>query len=465
MDKVAIILSAGKSTRMKSEKPKALHLLMGKPVISHIIDNCRKAGFQRVIVVIGWKGEKIREALGDDVEYVEQKKPQGTGDALRVTKEHLKDFQGTALVIYGDVTLVPPEVISQMLEHHLRTDAQCTLLTADLPDHPYGKIIKDEKGRVAQIFEPRGREVIPPEIEQIEEVNAGVYLFSLPLVFSYLDRLNRDNPQGEYYLTDVVELLYKDGHNTQAVKAPENWMAKGINDRRDLMEVGRIMRRNILESLMKEGVTIIEPDSTFIEASVEIGQDTIIHPFTFIKGRTKIASSCEIGPFAYIENSEIGEESKVVASFVRDSKIGKNCSIGPFAHIRPGTVLKEGVQIGDFVEVKNSILESGVKAMHLAYLGDAFVGEGTNIGAGTITCNFDGEKKNKTTIGKEVFVGSDAILVAPVEIGDKAYIAAGSVITRNVPPYALGIARQRQENKEEWVKKRKARKKGEEDAK
>ncbi|MBC7326776.1 bifunctional UDP-N-acetylglucosamine diphosphorylase/glucosamine-1-phosphate N-acetyltransferase GlmU, partial [bacterium] len=351
----------------------------------------------------------------------------------------------------------PPSTIIEMLEHHLKTNSQCTLLSADLPGTIYGKIIRDEEGRVREIIEPRGLR-LPPEIEKINEINVGVYLFNAPLVFNYLSKVGADNPQKEHYLTDVVGLLYKDGYNTQAIKLSESWRARGVNDRKDLVEVTKYMRQEIMDKLLKEGVTIEDPQNTYIEATVEIAQDVTIHPFTFLKGKTKVATGAEIGPFTYIEDCEIGEGSKIVASFLRESKVGKNCRIGPFAQLRPGTILADEVGIGNFVEVKNSILENGVKAMHLAYIGDAFVGERTNIGAGTITCNYDGIKKNKTTIGKNVFVGSDSILIAPVEIGEGAYIAAGSVINQNVPPYALAIAREKQVNKEDWVKKRRAKK-------
>lgn len=457
MDKVAVILTAGKSTRMKTAIPKALHPLMGKTLISHIIDNCRSAGFERVILVIGYKGDMIREALGDEVEYVEQGEPRGTAHALLSAKEVLKDFQGVILSIYGDVSLVPPQIIKEMWEHHLKTNAQCTLLTADLPGTIYGKIIRDEEGRVKEIIEPRGL-TLPPEIKRITEINVGVYLFNAPLIFDYLVQVKDDNPQKEFYLTDVVGLLYRDGYNTQAIKLTHSWMARGINDRKDLVEVARIMKDQIMERFLQEGVTVLDPQNTYIEATVEIEKDVTIYPFTFIKGKTRIETRCEIGPFSYIEDSEIGEGTKVIASFIRESKIGRNCKVGPFAQLRPGTVLGEEVGIGDFVEVKNSVLEKGVKAMHLAYIGDAFVGEGTNIGAGTITCNFDGIRKNRTHIGKNVFVGSDTILIAPVEVGEGAYIAAGSVINQNVPPYALAIARARQVNKEDWVKKKRFKK-------
>ncbi|MGB9877460.1 MAG: bifunctional UDP-N-acetylglucosamine diphosphorylase/glucosamine-1-phosphate N-acetyltransferase GlmU [bacterium] len=458
MDKAAVILTAGKSTRMKSDIPKALHPLLGKPVIAHIIDNCKRAGFERVILVIGHKGEMIRERIGNEIEYVEQEEPTGTAHALLSTRKILSDFKGVILTIYGDVCLVPPEVIKDMLKLHIEKKAQCTLLSADLPGTIYGKIIRDEEGKIKEIIEPRGLE-LPPEIEGINEVNAGVYLFEAPLIFHYLEKVGNDNPQKEFYLTDVVGLLYQDGFYTQAIKLPQSWMAKGINDRKDLVEVAKIMRENIIERLLREGVTVEDPQNTYIEATVEIERDVIVHPFTFIKGKTRIAKGCEIGPFAYVEDCEIGEGTKVIASFLQEAKIGRNCLIGPFARLRTGTILEDEVGIGNFVEVKNSLLEKGVKAMHLAYLGDAFVGEGTNIGAGTITCNFDGEKKNKTYIGKNVFVGSDTIFIAPVEIGEGAYIAAGSVINQNVPPYALAIARERQTIKEEWVIKRKKKSK------
>lgn len=461
MEKVAVILTAGKSTRMKTAIPKALHPIMGKPLVSHIIDNCRSAGFERVILVIGYKGDMIRKTLGEEVEYVEQGEPRGTAHALLAARTKLRDFQGVILSIYGDVSLVPPQIIEDMWEHHLRTEAQCTLLSADLPGTVYGKIIRNSEGKVKEIIEPRGL-ILPPEIEGITEINVGVYLFAAPLVFDYLEKVGCDNPQGEYYLTDVVKLLYEDGYNTQAIKLPHSWMARGINDRKDLVEVTRIMREQIIERLLENGVTVEDPQNTYIEAEVEIENDVTIHPFTFLKGKTKIATGCEIGPFAYIEDSEIGEGASIIASFVRQAKIGKRCKIGPFTQLRPGAVLEDEVGIGNFVEVKNSLLEKGVKAMHLSYIGDALVGEGTNIGAGTITCNFDGVKKNKTNIGKNVFVGSDSILIAPVEIGEGAYIAAGSVINKDVPPDALAIARERQVNKENWAKKRRLKKAKEE---
>jgi bifunctional UDP-N-acetylglucosamine pyrophosphorylase / glucosamine-1-phosphate N-acetyltransferase len=356
----------------------------------------------------------------------------------------------------GDLTLVTADDLRALLEHHRATGASATILTAALEDPAsYGRVIRRPDGSVERLVECR--DASPRELA-IREINVGLYCFSAPELRDCLQRLRPDNEQGEYYLPDVIGMLTSAGRRVEAVIAADPRTAVGINDRAELAAAAAILRERILRELMLSGVTIIDPASTFVDAGVRIGLDTVIQPMTVLQGRTVIGAECEIGPSARIIDCQLGDQVTVHASLVVQSSIGDGTRIGPFANLRPGCRIGRRVKIGDFVELKNAVLEDRVSAGHLAYLGDAQIGEHTNIGAGTITCNYDGQAKHQTIIGKESFIGTNATLVAPVTIGDGAYVAAHSVVTEDVPADSLAIARSRQTIKEGWAHRRREKK-------
>lgn len=449
----AVIMAAGKSTRMKSRLPKPLHLLCGKPLLSYLLDACQSAGVSRTIVVVGHEAERVQEAFHGRCEFALQEEQLGTGHAVMSAKPLLEGDEGDLLVLPGDTPLIDGDTLRKLVEHHRRTDAIATLLSAVLPHDAgmYGRVLRDSDGTVLGVVEAKDA---TPEQLQVREINTSIYCFHAPALFDALQEIRPDNAQGEYYLTDVVGLLTRKGSKVEAVIADDWQVTLGVNTRVELADVASRLRWRILENLMLSGVTIIDPTNTYIDADVQIGQDTVVHPNTYILGNTTIGEECEIGPMARIENSHIGNRTTVLASQVVESRLGDGVRVGPFANLRPGTVVGNGTKIGDFVEVKNSIIEENVSMAHLTYVGDAEVGANTNIGAGTITCNYDGKRKHRTIIGKGCFIGSHATLIAPVRIGDGAYVAAASPITDDVPPDSLAIARCRQVVKEEWAKRR-----------
>jgi bifunctional UDP-N-acetylglucosamine pyrophosphorylase / glucosamine-1-phosphate N-acetyltransferase len=445
---VAVVLAAGKGTRMKSRLPKAAHPVCGKPMARYPVDAARKLGAQRVVVVVGHEADAVRAAVGDDVEYVLQADQRGTGHAVMQAERALREADDV-LVLNGDLTLVTADELRTLLDRHHSTGAAATLLTAELEDPAsYGRVVRRGDGTVDRVVERRDAS---PEEAAIREINVGLYCFRAAELRDCLSRLRPDNDQGEYYLTDVIGLLVGDGRRVEAVIASDARCALGVNDRVELAEAAAIQRERILRRLMLSGVTLIDPLTTYVDAEVQIGQDTVIHPMTVIQGRSIIGSECQIGPSARISDSELADRVTVHASVVVEARIGGGTRIGPYANLRPGCQLGREVKVGDFVELKNAVLEDRVSAGHHAYLGDVTVGEKSNIGAGTITCNYDGRKKHRTVIGREVFIGTHATLVAPVTVGDGAYVAAHSVVTEDVPADAMAIARSRQTNKEGWA--------------
>jgi bifunctional UDP-N-acetylglucosamine pyrophosphorylase/glucosamine-1-phosphate N-acetyltransferase len=450
-DCAAVILAAGKSTRMRSRLPKPLHPLCGLPLTRHVIEACRAAGVERCIVVIGYEAEAVRNGLGGDLEYVLQAEQRGTGDAAMAAEPLLRDFRGTVLALAGDVPLLRPETLVRMICRHRETGAAATLLTAFLDDPAgYGRILRAPGGTVARIVEHRDA---TPEERTVREWNPSLYCFEASALFPALAGVRPDNAQGEYYLTDVIGALTGRGLRVEAVPVEDAREVLGVNTRVELAEAAGIMRRRILDALMLSGVTLTDPAATYVDVGVQIGQDTVIEPQTFLHRGTVIGKRCAIGPFARIFNSRIGDETTIVASQIVEAEIGSRVRIGPFANLRSGCRLAEGVKIGDFVELKNSTLGEKVSAGHLAYLGDADIGAFANIGAGTITCNYDGVHKYRTTIGSHAFIGSHATLIAPLAIGDGAYVAAGSPLNEDVPADALAIARSRQTIKPAWAKR------------
>lgn len=449
---IAVILAAGKGTRMKSKLPKALHPICGKPMTRYVIDACKNSEIDDITVVIGHGAELVREGLGDDVRYAIQEEQLGTGDACRRAVEAIGHTDGDVLILPGDTPLVSSEVLRKLIESHTASKADATVLTTILPDGGnYGRVIRTADGSVAAIVEAKDA---TPEQRQVREINAGIYCFKLNLLMTYLQQLRPDNAQSEYYLTDVIGLMVRDRRRVEAVVSDDTDAVEGINDRLQLARLTAIVRQRILERLMLDGVTIIDPSTTYVDADVQIGKDTTIYPQCVIEKGTTIGEECTIGPCTRLVNVTMGNEVTVFFSHVVDSSIGDGTRIGPFANIRPGCRIGKKVKIGDFVEAKNAEIGDSVSMSHLSYVGDSFVGEHTNIGAGTITCNYDGYSKHRTTIGKNCFVGSNVTLIAPVEVGDGALIAAGSVITENVPGDALAIARCTQTIKDGWAKRR-----------
>ena len=453
----ALILAAGKSTRMKSNRPKALHALLGQPLLRWAVDAAQGAGASRTILVVGHQADLVREAMGPDLEYVLQAEQKGTGHAVLMAESLLRDWDGPLLVLPGDAPLLSDSLLEALLAHHTHSGAAATLLTAVLDDAgAYGRIVRDdETGRVQAIVEARDAS---PEQLQIREISTSVYAFDPAALFDALSQITPQNAQGEYYLTDAVALLAASGRIVEALVSPDADVVRGVNTRPELVELRALMQARIHHAHGLAGVTILDPLTTHIDAAVKIGPDTTIHPFTLLSGVTDIGEDCEIGPGARISDSRLGNGVSVRDSHVTASEVGDECRIGPFANLRPGSVLGQKVKIGDFVELKNAVLGDGVSAGHLSYLGDAEIGPRTNIGAGTITCNYDGVDKHRTIIGADAFVGTHSTLVAPVTLGEGAWTAAGSAITENVPAGALGIGRARQVNKEGWARAKKRHK-------
>lgn len=449
--KFAVVLAAGQGTRMRSKLYKVLHPVCGKPMVQHIVDRLKQVLIDETVVVVGHGAEQVKNQLGDSVFYAHQEKQLGTAHAVMMSTDLLVEKQGITLVVTGDTPLIQSETLEQLMNYHLQTEASATILTTVLEDATgYGRIIRQSDGSVAKIVEHKDA---TNEEREICEINTGIFCFDNQKLFQALKRVNNNNVQGEYYLTDVIEILKNDGEIISAFITKDAEEGIGVNDRVQLSRVEQMMRRRINESHMRNGVTIIDPLSTYIESDVTIGADTIIHPGTILKGNTVIGEDCVIGPNADLHDTVIEDEVSIQYTVVSQSTIRKEASVGPFAYIRPGSDVGERVRVGDFVELKNARLGNGSKVSHLSYLGDAEIGDDVNIGCGTITVNYDGTKKHKTVIGSRSFVGCNANLIAPVVIGEGAYVAAGSTVTKDVPDQALAIAREKQTNKEGYAAK------------
>ena len=452
MELLTIILAAGKGTRMKSELPKVLHKVCGKPMLQHVIDAARRSGSKREVVVIGSGAELVKQQI-TDVEFVLQSEQLGTGHAVFCTRDVLHDVDGTVMILCGDTPLFTSETLSKLVDEHARSGVKATVLTAVMPDATgYGRIIRAEDGSVERIVEHKDAS---EEQKQIREVNSGIYCFDLKTLYAALDKVTNDNSQGEYYLTDVLEIIRNSGEKLNAVIAEDFSETLGINSRQQLAVAEKILRRRKNEQLMADGVTLMDPISTFIDSDVEIARDSVIYPFTWIEGATKIGSNCVLGPNSRLQNMTIGDRVTAQFIYAHDCEVGDDVTIGPYVHLRPGTKIGAKVKIGNFVEVKNSNIGTGSKLPHLQYLGDCDMGSNVNVGCGTVTCNYDGKKKFRTVIGDNVFVGCNTNLVAPVEVEEGAYIGAGSTITMKVPKGNLAVARARQKNIPDWEDKRK----------
>ena len=453
----SIILAAGKGTRMKSNIPKVLHRVAGSPMLFFPINVLKTLKAGRVVVVIGHGAEEVREAFkGGEVSFCVQVEQLGTGHAVMVALKELKGFEGDVLILSGDVPLITVETITALMELHRkagRKKAALTLVTTVLENpNGYGRIVRGDLGHIVRIVEDKD---CSPLQKKIKEVNAGIYLASLKFLNDNIKRIGKNNAQGEYYLPDLVELAVSEGDKVDALIAAEPIEVMGINNRVELSKADSYMRRRVSESLMLSGVTIVDPDATYIDYGASAGMDTIIYPGARISGDSVIGSGCVIEEGSRIDASKIGD-STVIRSYsvIESSEIGSRAAIGPFAHLRPGSTVGDNAHIGNFVELKKSVIGRGSKANHLSYIGDSIVGENVNIGAGTITCNYDGIKKHQTTIEDGAFIGSNSQLVAPVKIGKGAYVGSGTTVTKDVPAGALVITRAPEKVLEGWVEKK-----------
>jgi bifunctional UDP-N-acetylglucosamine pyrophosphorylase/glucosamine-1-phosphate N-acetyltransferase len=455
-DIAALILAAGKGTRMKSGLVKVMHPLGEKPMIAWPVRAAKGAGANRTVLVIGHQSEKVRAYFAGEarLDYAEQTEQLGTGHAVSCASHLLENFQGEVLILCGDVPLIRPETLREFISFHLTNRATVTVLTVQIPKpQGYGRVVKNESGEVLRIVEEKDAS---SEERNILEINTGIYCINAPFLFKAVADLSNDNAQGEYYLTDILSQGSVQGEKCLAYTIGDMEEVMGVNDRVQLAEAARLLRRRINEGLMLSGVTMIDPEVTYIEEGVEIGADSIVYPNVHISGDTVVGSGCVIEPSVVIRGCRIGDRVTIKAgSVLADSIIHDGVNIGPMAHLRPGNELGKDVKIGNFVEAKKVQMGEGSKASHLTYLGDSTIGSHVNIGCGTITCNYDGVKKHRTVIEDDVFVGSDVQFVAPVTVGRNSLIAAGSTVTKDVPPNSLAIARSPQVNKEGWKLRKK----------
>lgn len=457
-DLTTIILAAGRGTRMKSSLPKVLHPLLGKPMLRYPIDvslNGLKA--ERTIVVVGHQADRVQKAFAEDpVTFVVQEPQLGSGHAVLAVEDTLRGYDGTILILSGDVPLVQARTLARLVAFHRREGSTLTVTTTRLPEPTgYGRVVRQEKEVKEIVEEGEASELV----RKIGEVNAGLYCVEAPFLFSALRRLRPDNKKGEYYLTDIVRIGREEQIRVLAFEVRDSDQVMGVNTRVDLARCCEILRKRTLQRWMLEGVTIVDPHTVYLETDVAIGRDTVIHPNCVIHGKTAVGKRCTIGPNCFIAGSQIDDDVTLRAfSMVEGSHIERGAMIGPFSRIRPETRIEERAKIGNFVEVKKSVIGRGSKANHLAYVGDATVGEGVNIGAGTIFCNYDGVTKHPTIVGDGVFIGSNTELIAPLKIGDRAVIGAGSTITGDVPAEALAVSRVKQKNIAGWKRKRREKK-------
>jgi bifunctional UDP-N-acetylglucosamine pyrophosphorylase/glucosamine-1-phosphate N-acetyltransferase len=439
----AVILAAGQGTRMKSGHPKVLHQILGRPMISYLIDTLKSIGVTDILVVVGYQSEKVMAALADEgVRFVVQEPQLGTGHAVQVAMNAVPPESDTILVLCGDVPLIGGDSIAALYQLHRHAGAAVTVQTVELPDGAhYGRVVRDPEGRVLDILQAKDSKD-RPDILAIREINTGAYCFEAEFLRQALEEINVSPVTGEIYLTDVIHVARHHGRVAEALIDPDWPDLLGINSRKELAEATRTLKMRLNEAHMANGVTLVDPDSTYIGPQVTIGRDTVIYPNVYLEGRTVIGEDCLIEPNVKISDATLADNVYVkMGSVITESLLAAGVQVGPYSHLRPLSDLREGARVGNFVEVKKSILHPGVKANHLTYLGDAEVGARTNVGAGTITCNYDGVNKHKTVIEEGAFIGSNTALVAPVTIGAGAYVGAGSTITKNVPPGKLGVTR------------------------
>jgi bifunctional UDP-N-acetylglucosamine pyrophosphorylase/glucosamine-1-phosphate N-acetyltransferase len=446
----AIILAAGGGTRMKSNKPKVIHEILKKPLVTYVIESAKEAGVEEVCVVVGHQSDVVKKAIIDDVVYAEQLELLGTGHAV-MQADHYIQTTGKTLVLFGDTPLITSKTLKDMILYSKETQSDVVVLST-LVDNPtgYGRIIRDSNGAFVKSVEHK--DASEDELK-VNEINSGMYCFDSKVLKEALGALTNDNVQGEYYLPDTLGIIMANGGKVESLITDQSDEILGINTKVQLAQASGIMQRRINEQLMLDGVIMMNPDQTYISKDARIGQDTEIHPNTFIEGSTVIGSECVIGPNTKIVESRIADRVHIEQSTVLQSSIGNDTTVGPYAYIRPNSNIGQKIKIGDFVEIKNATIGDGTKVSHLTYIGDADVGQRVNFGCGTVVVNYDGQNKHRTTIEDDAFIGCNTNLVSPVTVHHKAYTAAGSTITKDVPESALGIARTRQTNIEEWAKR------------
>ncbi len=443
-----LIMAAGRGTRMRSRTPKVLHPLCGRPLVLWPVEAAREVGAERIVVVLSPDSEDIQRVLPPGVEVAIQQDQAGTGDAVMAAREQLAGSEDV-IVLSGDHPLLGSEFVSALAERHASAGAGATVTTRELEDPgQYGRIVRGPSGEIDRIVEAKSPGDATPEELAIREINAGTYAFKVAPLLDALSQLRPDNAQGELYLGDVLPIMRAAGLPVVAHMTEDEAISLGINTRADLAEVQAVAQRAILRRHMLAGVTVTDPASTVIDVDVRIGEDTVIEPYCFLRGQVEIGAGCRVGPMTSLTDCVLADDVNVIHSHLEACEVLSGTTVGPFTHLRPGAKLGENTKAGAFVEIKNSDVGAGTKVPHLTYLGDADVGEGSNIGAGTITANYDGRRKHRTVIGRGVRTGVDTALVAPVTVGDGAYTGAGSVITNDVPEGALGIARARQTNVE-----------------
>lgn len=457
---ISIILAAGEGTRMKSKTPKVLHRLCGESMLEYVIQTSKDAGIQKNYVIIGHGGEEIREAFKDtdtvfETQPIGEEYPYGTGYAVMQAIDYIDD-NSNVVILYGDTPLITNKTITELMDYHKEKQNDGTVLTAYVDDPTgYGRIIRDEEKEILKIVEQKDAN---EEELKIREINSGIYCFKGKELKYALEKIDNDNAQNEYYITDVIKILKEKGCSVGAYIIDDPTEIYGVNSRVQLAFCEKIMRDRINKSHMEKGVTIINPENTYIESSITIGKDSIIYPGVFLKGNTTVGENCIIGENTRIEDSVIGNDVEILSSTIEESSVGDGCHIGPYAHLRPNSRLGRNLKIGNFVEVKNSNIGDNSKASHLAYIGDADVGENVNIGCGVVFVNYDGRSKHRTTVDDNAFIGSNSNLVAPVVVKKWGYVAAGSTITDGVEEGDLAIARARQVNKNGWVEKKNIKK-------
>lgn len=449
MKTTAIILAAGQGTRMKSELPKVLHEVLHKPMIQWVIDSVKQTMAEQIVTVVGHQGERVAEVVGEQTQIVYQKEQLGTGHAVQQAVEILPAEEGCVLVVCGDTPLLKGETLKWLITEHKEKGQAVTILTAQAANpYGYGRIIRQGEG-ITAIVEEKDATL---EQKQVTEINTGTYCFDQAFLTKALGMLTTDNAQGEYYLTDVIKIASAQNLAVGGVVLADFAESLGVNNRVQLAQAEKMMRQRKVTDLMLAGVTVIDPERTYVDFDVQVGQDTILAPNVILEGQTIVGSGCMIGANSRLTDAVVGDGTTVQNSIIWDSTVGKRCQIGPFAYIRPGCVLSDDIKVGDFVELKKAQVAKGSKIPHLSYVGDALVGSHVNIGCGTITCNYDGKNKHQTVIEDDAFIGSNTNLVAPVTIHAGATIGAGSTICKDIPADSLGLTRPELKIKENWRK-------------